>query len=56
MRTYCLACRKHINNVDSRKTIMIKAAIRDKSKCAICNKKVKSYETKSQQKKWSVIL
>ena len=37
MRTYCLACRKHTNNVSSKKVIMINAAIRDKSTGAICN-------------------
>ena len=39
MRTYCLACRKHTNNVSSNKVIMINAAIRKKSKCTICNNK-----------------
>ena len=39
MRTCCLACRRHTNNVRSKKVIMIDAAIRDKSKCATCNNK-----------------
>ena len=36
MRTYCLACRKHINNVGSWNTTMANKAIRNKSKCSIC--------------------
>ena len=33
MRTYCLVCRKHTNNVGSWSTTMINKMIREKSKC-----------------------
>ena len=33
MRTYCLACRKHINNIASMKVTMTNKVIRDKSRC-----------------------
>ena len=33
MKTYCLACRKHTNNVDSWNTTMRNKVIRNKSKC-----------------------
>ena len=36
MRTYCLACRKHTNNVGSRNITMKNKVIRNKSKCGIC--------------------
>ena len=51
MRTYCLACRKYTNNVVSRKTIMINAAIRGKSKCAICNNKKSRFIKLNHSKK-----
>ena len=57
LRTSCLACRKHTNNVGSRKTIMINKAIRDKSKCAICNnEKSRFMKLNHSKKKWPVIL
>ena len=33
LRTYSLACRKHTNNVTSRKITMTNKMVRDKSKC-----------------------
>ena len=39
LKTYCLACRKHTNNSDSKKVIKTNAVIRAKSRCAICNNK-----------------
>ena len=36
MRTYCLACRKHTNNVDSRNITMTNKVIRNKPKCGAC--------------------
>ena len=33
LRTYCLACSKHINNIASRKVTTTSKIIRDKSKC-----------------------
>ena len=57
MRTYYFPCRKHTNNVGSRKTIMINAAIKQKSKCAICNnKKSRFMKLNHSKKKLSVIL
>ena len=36
LRTYCLACRKHTNNIASRKVTMANKVVRDKSKCGEC--------------------
>ena len=36
MKTYCLACRKHNNNVGSWNTTMTNKVTRNKSKCGIC--------------------
>ena len=36
MRTYCLACRKHIKNVGSWNTTMTNKEIKNKSKCGVC--------------------
>ena len=36
MRTYCLACGKHTNNVGSWNTTMTNKAIRNKSKYGLC--------------------
>ena len=36
LRTYCLACRKHPNNIASRKMTMTNKVIRDKSSCGEC--------------------
>ena len=36
LRTYCLASRKHTNNIASRKVAMTKKVIRDKSRCGEC--------------------
>ena len=36
MQTYCLGCRKHTNNIYSKKVIMRNKVIRDKSRCANC--------------------
>ena len=47
MRTYCLACRKHINNVVSWNTIMTNNEIRSKSKCDACL----SYKSKFMKQK-----
>ena len=35
MKTYCLACRKHANNVGSWNTTMTNKVIRSKSKCGV---------------------
>ena len=36
MKTDCLACRKHTNNVSSRNRTMTNKVIRNKSKCGAC--------------------
>ena len=36
MKTYCLSCKKHTDNIGSRKVIMTNKVIRKKSKCANC--------------------
>ena len=36
LRTYCLACRKHRNNITSRKVTMTNKVIRNKSRCSEC--------------------
>ena len=36
MQTYCLGSRNYIENIGSKKMIMINKAIRDKSRCANC--------------------
>ena len=33
LRTYCLACKKHTNNIASRKVTMTNKVVRDKSRC-----------------------
>ena len=35
-KTYCLACRKHTNNVASRKVTITNKVIREKSRCCEC--------------------
>ena len=34
LRTHCLVCRKHTNNIASRKLTMTNKVIRDKSRCS----------------------
>ena len=36
LRTYCVACRKHTNNICSKTVTMTKKAISDKSRRAEC--------------------
>ena len=36
MKAYCLACRKHTNNVASCNRTMTNKVIRKKSKCGVC--------------------
>ena len=35
-RTYCLACRKHTNNIGSKTVTATNKVIRQKSRCAEC--------------------
>ena len=36
LRTYCLACRKHTNNIASRKATMTNKVVRDKLRSGEC--------------------
>ena len=36
LRTHCLACREHTNNIGSKRITMTNKVVRDKSKCAQC--------------------
>ena len=36
LKSYCLACRKHTNNIASRKVTMTNKALIDKSRCGEC--------------------
>ena len=36
LRTYCLPCRKHTNNIASRKVTMTNKVVRDKPRCGEC--------------------
>ena len=36
MKTYCLSCRKHSNNISLKKVIMKNKMIREKSSCVNC--------------------
>ena len=34
MQTYCLKCKKHTDNIDSKNVIMTNKVVREASKCA----------------------
>ena len=36
LRTYCLACREHTDNIVSKRVTMTNKVIRDKSRCFQC--------------------
>ena len=36
LKTYCLACREHTDNIGSIRVTMTNKVIRDKSRCAQC--------------------
>ena len=36
MQTSCLSCKRHTNNIGSKKAMMMNKVIRDKSRCANC--------------------
>ena len=36
MQTYCLRCKKHTNNIGSKKVMMTNKIVREKSRCANC--------------------
>ena len=55
LRTYCLSCRKHTNNIGSKKVIMTNKVIRGKSRCGEClpdkSRFMAQEDSKSNQKK-----
>ena len=36
LKTYCLACREHADNIGLKKVTMTNKVVRDKSRCAQC--------------------
>ena len=36
MKTYCLSCKKHTDNIGSKKVIMANKVVREESRCANC--------------------
>ena len=50
-RIYCLACRKHTNNIASRKITMTNKVIRDKSRCGECLSNKKRFRKQKRNKK-----
>ena len=51
MQTYCLSCKKHTDNIGSRKVIMTNKVVRQASKCANCiAEKSKFLKQKSNKK------
>ena len=51
LRTYCLACRKHTNNIASRKVTMTNNIIREKSRCSECLTDKSSFMKQKHNKK-----
>ena len=56
LRTYYLACKKHTNNIASRKVTMTNKVIRDKSRCSECLSDKSRFMKQKHNKKRSVIL
>ena len=56
LRTYCLACKKHTNNIASRKITMTNKVIRCKSRCSECLSDKSRFMKQKHSKKWSVVL
>ena len=53
MQSYCLSCKKHTDNINSKKVIMPNKMIRQKSRCANCvAEKSKFLKQKSHKKNW----
>ena len=51
MQTYWLSCRKHTDNIGSKKVIMKKKVIRQASKCINCGAiKIKVFKIKPNKK------
>ena len=36
MQRYCFSCKKHTNNIGSKKVIMTNKLVRERSRCANC--------------------
>ena len=57
LRTYCLSCREHTNNIGSKRVAMTNKVIKDKSRCANCLSDKSQFmaqeDSKSSQKKKS---
>ena len=51
MRTYCLASRKHANNVGSWSTTMTNNVTRNKSKCGVCSSDKSRFMKQKHNKK-----
>ena len=58
LRTYCLACREHTNNISSKKVTMTNKVIRDKSRCGeyLSDKSRFLKENHKKKKNWLVVL
>ena len=51
MRTYCLVCRKHTNNVGSRNITMTNKVISNKLNCGVCLSDKSRYLKRKHNKK-----
>ena len=51
MQTYCLSCKKHTNNIGSKKGIMANKVIRGKSRCANCTSDKSRFLKQNSNKK-----
>ena len=56
MRTYCLACREHTDNVGSKKITVKNKVIREKSRCAECFSGKSKFMKQKQKKGGSNII
>ena len=50
--TYCLSCRKHTDNISSKKLIMTNKVVREKSRCANCMSDKSRFLKEKPNKKW----
>ena len=51
MQTYCLRCKKHVDNIGLKKVTMANKGITEKSRCAYCMVEIKIFKAKSLIKK-----
>ena len=54
LRTYCLAFRKHTNNIASRKVTMANKVIRGKSRCRECLSDKSRFMKQKHNKKMAI--